>query len=353
MTAWKKSAIALLAAACISGAADPALLKLVPPNSRVVAGANLSQFLASPFGKFVFSQAQSTRPQFQQMLEASGFDPLRDLQEILVASQGGQKENRGLVLMKGVFDPAKLAALAQKSGAAVQTYRGVQVMTGKQKTDGWFAFLDPMTAALGDAASVQDLIDRPASARGLEPALRARIDKASTAYDFWVVSTVPPSQFAGDMPSGQLNGVMQGDVLKGILETSGGVRFGPDILIAGEALTRSEKDAAALADVVRFFVGLAQMSAQKDPKAAASLAFLQKLQLSAEGSVMRLSLTVPQADLEKFIQQVQAAAKQQAAAVKNGSAPAAGQPSQEAPPPPSGGLVIRSSPKDMGTVVVK
>ena len=353
MTSWKKSIVALLAAACVSAAADPALLSRVPSDTRVVAGANLSQFLASPFGKFVFSQAQSAQPQLQQLMQASGFDPLRDLQEILVASPGGQKENRGLVLMKGVFDPARLAALGQKSGAAVQTYKGVQVMVGKQKTDGWFAFLDPTTAALGDAASVQAVIDRPAAARGLDPGLRARIDKVSRAYDFWAVSTVSPSQFAGDMPPGQLNGVMQGDVLKGILETSGGIKFGPDILIAGEALTRSEKDATALADVVRFFVGLAQMGVQKDPKAAASLAFLQKLQLSAQGSVMRLSLTVPQADLVNFIQQAQAAAKQQAAAVKKDSEPASRPPSQASPPPPSGGLVIQSSPRDMGTVVVK
>ena len=353
MIFWKKSIVALLAAACVSAAADPALLNLVPSDTRVVAGVNLSQFLSSPFGRFVFSQAQSAQPQLQKLLEASGFDPLRDLQEILIASSGGQKESRGLVLMKGIFDPARLAALAQKSGATVQTYRGIQVMTGKQKTDGWFAFLDATTAALGDAASVQALIDRPPQGRGLNPALRARVDKASSAYDFWAVSIVPPSQFADNMPPGQLNGVMQGDVFKGILETSGGIKFGPDILIAGEALTRSDKDATALADVVRFFVGLAQMGVQKDPKAAASLAFLQKLQLSAQGSVMRLSLAVPQADLERFIQQAQAAAKQQAAAVKKGSAPAVSPPSQATPPPPSGGLVIRSSPRDMGTVAVK
>ncbi|HSW50656.1 MAG TPA: hypothetical protein VLH09_10800, partial [Bryobacteraceae bacterium] len=276
-------------------------------------------------------------------LQETGFDPVRDLQEVLIASPGGQKETRGLVLLKGAFDPARLSALAQKSGAAVQTYKGVQVMAGKQKTDGWFAFLDSATAALGDAASVRALIDRPASAQGLDAALRARIERTSNAYDFWAVSTVPPSQLASGMQPGQFDGLMQGDVLKGVLETSFGVKFGPDMLIAMEALTRSDKDATALADVVRFFVSLAQMSAQKDPKAAASLSFLQKLQLTSEGSVMRLSLSIPQADMEKFIQQAQAAAKKQAAPPKKSAPPA----------PPSGGLVIQSSPKDMGTVVVK
>jgi hypothetical protein len=314
--------------------------------------------MASPFGRFVFGLAQSSDPQLQQFIQATGFDPLRDLQELLIASSGVQKENRGVLLVKGVFDPSRLAELARKSGAAIQTYGGVQVIAGKQKTDGWFAFLDNMTAVAGDPQSVQAVIDRRGSASRLDPRLRARIDAASSTYDFWLVSTAPPSELAGNIPQGEFNGVMQGDVLKGVLETSGGVKFGPDILIAGEALTRSDKDATALADVVRFFIGLAQMSAQKDPKAAASMAFLQRLQLTTQGNVARLSLTVPEADLENFIRQAQAAAKQQAAAAdKEGAARArrargAASP-QAAPAPPAGGLTIQSSPRDMGTTVVK
>jgi hypothetical protein len=236
----------------------------------------------------------------------------------------------------------------------METYKGVQVLVGKQKTEGWIAFLNPMTAALGDPASVRTLIDRPAG-RGLDSALRARIERTSAEYDFWLVSAVPPSQFAGQTPPGaagnQINGLMQGDVLKGVLETSGGIKFGPDIVLAAEALTRSEKDATALADVVRFLVGMAQMGVQKDPNAAASLAFLQKLQLVTKGNTMRLSFSVPQTELEKIIKQAQAAAKQKADAAVNSTAPAARQPSPQRPP--SGGLVIQSSPKDMGTIVVK
>ncbi len=357
MPSWKRSVVALLVAASVAGAADPVLLNLVSPDAKIAAGADLSQFLASPFGRFLFSQAQSSEPQIQQFIQATGFDPLHDLQEVLVASSGTPKASRGLILAKGIFDPSRLAAFAQKSGATVQTYHGVQVMTGKQKSDGWFAFMDTATAVLGDPQSVQAVIDRRGSGAGPDPKLRAKIDKASSMYDFWMVSIVPPSELAGDVSQQQLNSVMQGDVLKGVLETSGGIKFGPDILISGEVLTRSDKDATALADVVRFFAGLAQMSVQKDPKAAASLAFLQKLQLTTQGNLTLLSLMVPEADLENFIQQAQAAAKQQAAAAaKSGAAPSRRAPSarpSQAPPPPAGGLVIRSSPKDMGTVVIK
>lgn len=330
MPAWRKCAVFLLLAASVASAADPALLRLVMPDAKVVLGANLSQFMTSPLGRFVLSQAQSVEPQLRSFIQATGFDPLRDLNEILMASPANPKENRGVLLARGVFDPSRIAALAKQSGGAVQSYKGVQVMLGKQKTDAWFAFLDASTAVMGDALSVRGVIDRGAGGAGPDPALFERVNQVSGLYDFWAVSAAPASAFAGSMPNPQMGGILQGDVMRGILGTSGGIKFGPSILIAGEAVTRSEKDAAALADVVRFFVGMAQMSAQKDPQAAASLAFLQRLELKAQGNVMRLALTLPEADLEKFIQQVQKGAKPRA----------------------SGGVVIHSSPREMGTVTL-
>ncbi len=328
MPAWRKSLLALLLAASVAGAADPALLSHVPPDAKVFAGANLAQFLASPFGKTVLDQAQSSQPQIQQLIQTAGFDPFRNMQEFLIASTGNQKQAQGLVLVKGSFDPARLGALAQKSGAALTTYSGVQVLTGKKPTDAWFAFLDSATAAIGDAQSVKGVIDRRGSGGGPEARLRARIDQLSSSYDFWVISAAPVSDLARGAADEQLGGAMKGDILKAVVETSGGIKFGADLLIGIEAVSRTEKDAAALADVVRFFVGMAQMSAQKDPKAASAIQFLQRLQLTAEGNVTRMSLSVPGAELEKLIRQAQAAV-------------------------PKGGLTIQSSPKDMGTVVVK
>ncbi len=339
MPVWRKGLTVLLLTACAAAAADPILVSYIPPGTRVVMGANLSQVASSPFGKLLAKQAQASGPQYQEMLQAVGFDPFRDLQEILVASPGTQQEKQGLVLMKGNFDPAKVAAAAQKSGVAVQSYGGVQVLAGVQNAEGWLAFLDNTVAALGDSANVKSAIDRRAgSRRGPEAPMRARIDQASAAYDFWLVSTVPVAELAGKAPDPQLAGMMQGDLLKGVLETTFGVKFGTDLLISLEALTRSEKDAAALADVVRFFVGMAQMSAQKDPKAASPAALLQGLQLTTQGNTTRMSLSVPGAEIEKLMQQATAAAKKQISSPK------------PAPKPAPGGVKIYS---DSGVVEIK
>ena len=349
MPAWRKSTLLLLLIACVAGAADLTLLSHVMPEAKVISGANLSQFLISPLGRFLLSQVQTAEPRLQSFIQTTGFDPLRDLNEVLIASPANPKENRGVLLVRGVFDPSRIAEFAKQSGAVIQPYKGVQVMRGKQKRDGWLAFLDSSTAVAGDPRSVQDVIDRGGSGPGPDPKLLAKINQVSSMYDFWAVSVAPASDLARPVPDAQLNGVMQGDVLRGIVETSGGIKFGPNFLIGGEAVTRSDKDATALADVVRFFVGMAQMSAQKDPKAAASLALLQRLNLKAEGNTVTLSLTVPEADLEKIIQYAQAMAKQQAAAAAKPSNTVNRQP----PPRPAGEVVVDSSPKEMGTVVIE
>ncbi len=330
MPAWRRCTLVLLLAASVASAADPALLRLVLPEAKIISGADLSQFVPSPFGRFLLAQLQSSEPDMRSFIQATGFDPLRDVSEVLMASPANPKENRGVLLARGVFDPSRIAAFARQSGTVVQSYNGVQVMVGKQKTEPWIAFLDSSTAVMGDALSVQSVIDRGGGGPGPGPELVARVEQASGLYDFWAVSAIPASSFAGSMPTPQMGTIMQGDVMRGIVGTSGGIKFGPSILIAGEAVTRSEKEATALADVVRFLVGMAQMSTQKDPQAAASLAFLQRLDLKAQGNVMRVSLTIPEADLEKLIQQAQ----------------------QKAKPRPANGVVIRSSPKDMGTVTI-
>jgi hypothetical protein len=331
MPAWRRCTLVLLLAASVVSAADPALLRLVMPEAKIISGANVSQFVTSPLGRFLLAQLQASEPDLRNFVLATGFDPLRDVTEVLMASAADPKEKRGVLLARGVFDPARIAAFARQSGTVVQSYNGVHVMMAKPKADPWIAFLDASTVVVGDARSVQGVIDHAASGPGPGPELIARVNHASGLYDFWVVSAVPASSFADSMPTPQMGGILQGDVMRGIVGTSGGIKFGPSILIAGEAVTRSEKEATALADVVRFFVGMAQMSAQKNPQAAAATAFFQRLDLKTEGNVMRLALTVPEADLEKFIQQVQQKAK---------------------PRPASSGVVIRSSPKDMGTVTL-
>jgi hypothetical protein len=153
---------------------------------------------------------------------------------------------------------------------------------------------------------VQGAIDRKAaSGRAIDPKLSAKADEVSGKYDAWMVSALPVSALAGKVPdkqlTGPLGGAMNGELIQSIEQTSGGILFGSSILIGGEAVTHTEKDATALADVIRFLAGMAQMNTQNQPNTAPLAAILSTLDLKAVSNVMQVSITVPEAQLEKLL----------------------------------------------------
>ncbi|HSB12981.1 MAG TPA: hypothetical protein VLE22_00900 [Bryobacteraceae bacterium] len=368
------SALILLLAVAIVPAADTNLMNLVMPDARMISGFNIERAKASPFGQFLLSQMAASDPDFEKFVAATGFDPRRDLHEMLFASAGTPDSAHAIVLVRGLFDSPRIEAMAKLNGAIIRAYKGVAVMHGTQrggpwsfnmgatKADGAFAFLDNTTAVLGDARSLHSVIDRRVGGRGLNPRLAARAQQLSEQYDIWGVSMMPVSEWASKVPDENVSGVMQGDALRSIEQSSGGIRFGKVIEISGEAITRSEKDATALADVIRFLTGLLQLN-QKDARITGPAKLLQSLDLRTEGNVMKLSLLVPEAELEKFILEAKAQAQKTAAARKTRApsgtlAPSATQPSSGMQPPPrrpapaaqSGGLTIHSS---EGTIQIK
>lgn len=289
-----------MAAVSVSMAADSGLLSLAPGNTKVVMGLHVDRSVNSPFGQFLMKQMQKDDSDFQKFVTATGFDPRRDLTEVITVTSADQK-GHGLVLARGTFDLGKIQAAATQQGAAFTNYKDVQVITGKSGNDGWIAFLDSRTALVGDSGSVKAAIDRRGGASALDFKLSSKVQDVSNRYDAWMVSTAPMSNFAGKMPDPQMNGALKGDMIQGIEMASGGIQFGSNIQIAGEAVTRSDKDASALVDVVKFLAGMVQLNRDK-PEVSNLASILDSLTLKSSGNTMSLSLTVPEPQLEQLIQ---------------------------------------------------
>ena len=98
----------------------------------------------------------------------------------------------------------------------------------------------------------------------------------------------------------RMNGAISGDMVQGIEQASGGVVFGTTVQIAGEAVTKTDKDATALADVVRFLTGMVQMNRDK-PEMAKFAALLDTMSLQANANTLTFSLSVPEGDLEQML----------------------------------------------------
>jgi hypothetical protein len=294
--------LVLLAGSGLAAAADNTVFNMVMPESKVLAGVQVKAALASPLGQRLLSQIQPDAG-FAKFVTETGFDPRRDITELLLASPGeneGNSHAQGLAIAKGTFDIERIVAAAKAhGGVTVSTYNGATLLTHDATNEGVIALLDASTAIAGTADYVRKAIDSRSVGNGLDPALLAKAIDVGSRNDIWFATNSPAS--LGKMPApGMPNGV-NGQMLQAVVQASGGVKFaGSNLQISGEAVMRSDKDATALADVCRFFAGMAQLNSN-DPKAAKAADMLKGLDLQTVNNVFKLGLTLSEADIEQFL----------------------------------------------------
>jgi hypothetical protein len=301
-------------------AADPMLLNLVMPDAKVVAGVNVQQAKGTPFGQYVLNLMQTNDAHLQQLVTLTGFDPRRDVNELLVASDGQPQSHTGLALARGTFDGAKITGVATQHGAVTEVYGNVTIIEDP-KQEGGMAFLNSTTVAAGDIASVKGAIDRQTMAQPLPTALQMQINQWSTSQDAWGISAVPPSSLAPPAKTGTQPNPMFA-VLQSVQQAAGGVKFGANVaskvesnvVFSGQTTCDTAQNAQTLGDLVKLMINLAQMQTGTDPNAAA---LIKSVTVNTSGNVLNVSANLPE---DMFIQLLQAAHKKPAA-MSHGSRP--------------------------------
>jgi hypothetical protein len=268
-------------------AADPGLLSLAMPDARAMAGINVQQTRLSPFGQYLIAEIAEREPGLQQLVDATGFDPRRDLREILVAWNGDAGGKSGVILARGTFDVARIVEAAISVGQTSETYKGVEILGDPAK--GSLAFVDATLAISGAGVSVRAAIDRRSAAIGIGADLAAQVNQLSTTEDAWFVTLVPPAQLQE-----------VGATLNKVQQASGGVKFGANVVLTAQTVSQTDKDATALAETLKMLTNMAQLSAPKDLPAQVP-ALLRNLSVAAAGQVTTISLSVPEQQVEQII----------------------------------------------------
>jgi hypothetical protein len=274
-------------------AADPTLLNLVGPDAKVLAGVNVEQAKGTLFGQYLLNQMESGNKDMQQLIALTGFDPTRDVREVLVASSGAPET--GLALARGNFDAAKIAALASSKGAVSEAYGGVTILEDPKQTHG-VVFLDSSTAIAGDVASVKGAIDRQKNPQPLSSSVTVKINQLSGAQDAWVLCTVPPASLAPPAATAK-NGQVP-PALQSVQSANGGVKFGASVVFTGQAQTDTAQNATTLGDMVKLLISLAQMNASQNQQAAQ---LAQQVQVTASGSLVTVSLSLPEDQFQQLV----------------------------------------------------
>src|ERR1035438_2652061 len=185
-----QSLLVLLFAVRAVPAADAALTDLFPAGTKVVLGINLRSVVESPLGQAVAAQtqkqvqSQAAAADWLKLASLAGFDPLRDIDEVLVATNGEGQNPPSLIVASGRFDVARLA------GGGEVSY-GVPGMGGDKPTDGVVALLNASTALAGDRPTVLATLDHLGNGAQIDPALAQRIAAARGRYDIWGLAIGP------------------------------------------------------------------------------------------------------------------------------------------------------------------
>ncbi|MGP8243380.1 MAG: hypothetical protein ACLQVN_02555 [Bryobacteraceae bacterium] len=275
-------------------AVDPRLMNLVMPDAVVLAGVNVTQAEATPFGQYVLGQLATSDPKMQQLAAITGFDPRKDVTELLVASNGAAKA--GLALATGTFDVSTIAAAATAHGAVTETYNGVTILEGPKETHG-IAFLSGVLVAAGDLADVKAAIDRQAAASTLPAALVVQANQLSAADDAWFICNVPPASLhrAGTATG---NGAGLQKAMTAIQSAFGVVKFGTVVTAGVTAQADNAQDASTLASLLQLLVSMAQMQSTTNTSAAA---LASGLTVKASGSTLVLTLSLPEDQFQQLL----------------------------------------------------
>jgi hypothetical protein len=292
--------LAILAvAATASAAVDPVLLNLVMPDAKILTGIQVDQSVASPFGQYVLAQIQPGDAGFQKFILATGFDPRRDLHEVLAAtnSDASSTSTSVIALFKGVFVPSQILAAANSQGGTITQYKGFNIIADPDvKSPTAIVFFDASTAAAGDLASVQAAIDRKVAGGTFSGALAQKAKDVSNTNQAWFATVTPLSVFLnGKLGDTGLNGLSSNNLLQSVLQASGGVNFGSaSVTVTSDAVTSSPQNAQALVDVLKFLVSLVPSNDPTVKSIASGAAF------NVNGSTAHLSLTIAETQLEQL-----------------------------------------------------
>ena len=297
-----KTVVLSLAFAMAGLAADQELVNMLPAGARVVAGMNMSQSLSSPFGRYLLSQMKTDDDGLRKFIDLTGFDPRRDLRELVVANYDGANPAKGqtLVVARGNFDAARVRAAFLKDNGRSETFNGFDILTSGEGS-GALAFLNGSTAVAGDPPRVKEALAK--SGGRLAGDIQARITDMSGRYDAWIFTTTPMSSFTGKLPGNKADQTFKtGQLLQGITNANGGVKFGNTIQMDAELFARSDKDAQALHDVFKFVTGMIQLNKDNpEAKSEGLAALVEGLRVSASGSKVIVNMSVPQSEIEKMI----------------------------------------------------
>jgi hypothetical protein len=259
---------------------------LLPPNATFVLGIRVRALVDSPLfakgfakaglsGTGADANANAMLAEFAKRAALTGFNPLQDLDEALIASSADQQNAPTLILLRGRFD-------LQKLQAGAQLYNGIAIAGSGKADSGVLAPLDSTTALAGDLSLVRAAIDRRASGVATSSALASRVLALREEFDVWAV---------GDRPEGFVAPAGASQDVNSIDRFQFGIRVTNGLELSAELHARSAADAKKLAATFDFLQGSFKMQGPDAPK----------FNMQFQNATWKISLALTEQEIQKAI----------------------------------------------------
>ncbi len=228
---------------------DNVLVRMVPPGSTSLVGANMDRMKATPFYKTLVDQQRM--PQVDAFATDTGFDPRRDVRELLYVStpEGSVLLARGHFKLKS--DPSSRAKLVRHGVYNIWTIE-----------NSGFCILDGSLAAAGQLKAVEAALDEwtKGQHKAAQPLLA--LGKAiHPTTNLWGISTGFATFLASALPkSGGPGGIDFSKIFTGMKSSWFQADFSTGLRIDLHGSTSTDQDAIALRDMAKGLIGFGRLS---------------------------------------------------------------------------------------------
>jgi hypothetical protein len=268
-------------------AVDNVLQHMVPPGTTNLVGARMEPIKQTAlYRKLVESRSI---PQLDEFARSTGFDPRRDVRELLFATTP-----RGdVMLARGTFhpDPATLKSLSRTRHGEYDIW--------SQGTTG-FCILDSTLAAAGDLTAVITALDEwKSGAHTAAQPLLAAASAVDARAQLWGVST-GFSSFLAEHPLGVGSGIDLSKILQGLQDTSFEADLSMGLFAKIHGATATEKDAVSLRDTFRGMVGLGRLKVPENQPDL--LKVWDGITVDQQGRSLTINVDIAQSLLDKLMQ---------------------------------------------------
>jgi hypothetical protein len=271
-------------------AAGDSALNFLPADTKVVIGIRVSAIRESALFKDVGTDAQKLGDEWMKLVAITGFDPLHDIDEVLIFSSADNEKAAALIAVRGRFN-------LERMGAGAKRYKGIALVGEGADGKSVVALLDATTAVAGEPAAVRAAIDRRGHGAPLDAKLAASVQSLAGRFDIWGT---------GERPEGFVPPTGKRADLDSIDRFEFGVRISKGLELGAEIHARSPEDAGKLAASMAM---LQAMMSGREPAAP-------KFDVQVKDGTVKISLAISEDDLKKAV------AAQRGASAPKGEPPA-------------------------------